>query len=207
MKHLSLTKVHISKIFLIIVSSLIPLLGVLWWGWSLANVVILFWIENLIIGVWTLLKMLVARGDKSFASKLPLCIFFIIHYGFFCMGHGIFLLIILKIGNPVGLFPFSEMIEQGLITRGVLIGTGAMVVTHGVSFFLDFWQSPNRLDFTAQKIMMSPYGHIIVVHIALLIGAIASQKMGSPIALLLLLIIGKAILDLTSEKFLTRLKK
>ena len=44
--------------------------------------------------------------------------------------------------------------------------------------------------------MMAPYGRIVVLHIAILFGAFAIMALGSPLFLLVLLIVGKIALDL-----------
>lgn len=43
--------------------------------------------------------------------------------------------------------------------------------------------------------MAAPYGRIVVLHIAILFGALVITALGSPVFLLILLIIGKIVLD------------
>ena len=49
----------------LVVANLIPLIGVFAWGWSAFNVVALYWMENLIIGGITILKMLTCNPDEE----------------------------------------------------------------------------------------------------------------------------------------------
>jgi hypothetical protein len=44
--------------------------------------------------------------------------------------------------------------------------------------------------------MAAPYGRIVVLHIAILFGGMATLALGSPVFLLVLLIVGKVFLDL-----------
>ena len=54
----------------LVVANLIPLIGVFAWGWSAFNVVALYWMENLIIGGITILKMLTCNPDEEGIKEL-----------------------------------------------------------------------------------------------------------------------------------------
>ena len=45
------------------------------------------------------------------------------------------------------------------------------------------------------QLMAAPYGRIVVLHIAILFGAFATMAFGNSVFLLILLIIGKIIID------------
>ena len=85
-------------VLVLIAMNLIPLVGVFWFGWDAATIVFLYWIENVVIGILNVIKMLTARGTSvrqggksSIGSALFLSGFFAFHYGFFCFGHYLFL--------------------------------------------------------------------------------------------------------------------
>jgi len=46
----------------LILSNLIPLIGVLFFGWDVSTILILYWSENVIIGFYNIFKMAMARG-------------------------------------------------------------------------------------------------------------------------------------------------
>ena len=48
---------------LLIVANLIPLAGVLLFGWSLWTILVLYWVENGIVGFWNVPKLLLAQGS------------------------------------------------------------------------------------------------------------------------------------------------
>lgn len=90
----------------IVLSNLIPVFGVAFLGWDAVQILILYWVENLVIGILTLPRILTAQatdirqqsphdpfaqaqvaglGNRAFTG----C-FFVVHYGIFCLGHAVF---------------------------------------------------------------------------------------------------------------------
>jgi uncharacterized protein DUF6498 len=53
----------------LLLANAIPLVGVLFFGWSLITILVLFWIENGIVGFWNVPRILLAR--QSIAESLP----------------------------------------------------------------------------------------------------------------------------------------
>ena len=52
----------------IVIGNLIPVGGVLFLGWDAVQILILYWVENLVIGALTLPRILAARGSCADAS-------------------------------------------------------------------------------------------------------------------------------------------
>ena len=51
----------------LVVSNLVPVWGVLFWDWNVFNVLFLFWMENVFIGVFNVLKMSIAKPTDVFS--------------------------------------------------------------------------------------------------------------------------------------------
>ena len=210
-----------TALFLIAVN-LIPLAGVLFWNWSLFQIVALYWLENLIIGAINLLKMgvsspdaaaftpentpqslrrLPAPGDKSAnnVTKAFLMPFFTFHYGMFCLVHGVFISVLLGKDSPVpegGLFgAFPSLISRALADGGLIAAVG-LAVSHLVSFGHHFILRGEYRRTAAVLLMAAPYGRIVVLHVAIIFGAWLILALGRPLALLVLLVAGKTVLDL-----------
>ena len=95
----------------------IPLFGVLFLGWNVWSILVLYWLENGIVGVVNVLKMARAQGPDTTdrraiaqnpvpsGSKFALIPFFVIHYGLFWFVHGIFVFTL-----PL----FGGMFQQGI---------------------------------------------------------------------------------------------
>ena len=47
---------------LLLAANLVPLVGVVFFGWSLLTILVLYWIENGIVGIWNVPKIILARG-------------------------------------------------------------------------------------------------------------------------------------------------
>lgn len=197
---------HASLLFLVVVN-LIPLAGVLFFDWNVLGLLVLYWSENLVLGFYTLLKMLV----KSPLGGLGMGLFFSIHYGGFCAGHGLFILSIVadvKVdpipGDPWPLFlVFPQMLINvvhqvlAIAPPEWLYAFAALVVSHGISFVLNFLLGGERDELGLNQLMSAPYGRIVVLHIAIILGGIAVMALGQPLAMLLILVLLKLGVDVT----------
>jgi Family of unknown function (DUF6498) len=76
----------------------------------------------------------------------------------------------------------------------------AVAGCHVVYFIYDFLYRGEFRRTSAAQVMMAPYGRIVVLHIAILAGAFTIMLLGSPVVLLNLLIVGKAVLELGLQR-------
>jgi hypothetical protein len=97
-----------TSILVLIGFNLVPLVGVLFGRWSVATLLVLYWVENGIVGVLNVPKILLAEGSGRAptagggsvaglgrpavgpAGRLATALFFLLHYGMFWLVHGIF---------------------------------------------------------------------------------------------------------------------
>ena len=96
-----------AAIALLVASNLVPLVGVLFWGWNLWSIIILYWIENGIVGALNVPKMLLARGGDGAGGtqgRVLMTAFFCVHYGLFWFVHGIFVWLVLPLFAGFGTF-------------------------------------------------------------------------------------------------------
>jgi hypothetical protein len=213
-------KHHLSLIILIVVN-LLPIFGVVYGGWDVFEIVVLYWFENVVIGVVNLFKILSSapvpddadangkplpeylRSDASavfqHAAKFFLIPFFTIHYGMFCFVHGIFVFALLGeksdalgAGSPIsGMREMTGSLFQSDIKWCVI----AIIASHVFSFFHNYLGKGEFRKNTPSDLMHAPYGRIVVLHIAIILGAFAITAIGSSAGMLILLIIGKIIVD------------
>ena len=96
----------VGAVVALVVANAIPLVGVLFFGWNVWTILIVYWLENGIVGVFNVLKMRKAEGDPDEAAGRcamngrpvdaeldgrphPVLL---IHYGMFWVVHGVFVL-------------------------------------------------------------------------------------------------------------------
>ncbi|HEX5013490.1 MAG TPA: DUF6498-containing protein [Candidatus Limnocylindrales bacterium] len=73
----------------LLIANAIPLVGVLFFGWSLITILVLYWLENCIVGLWNVPRIALARGldpvnnvvTQAQNTKAFIIPFFFIHYG------------------------------------------------------------------------------------------------------------------------------
>lgn len=190
---------------MLVLVNLLPLAGVLLLDWDVAALMVLYWSENLVLGFYTLLKMLVV----SPLGALGMGTFFAIHYGGFCAVHGLFIASILLDAGidpmPDEPWPLFLVFPQLLVNvvRQVLeyappewlFAFAALYVSHGVSFVVNFLFGRERDELSLKQLMSAPYGRIVLLHIAILLGGFAVMSLGQPVAMLAVLVLLKLGLD------------
>ena len=178
------------------------IVAVIGWNWSVFDIVFLYWVENLVIGAINVLKMAVAGGKTpatGAAIKLFLIPFFIIHYGMFCYGHGVFVFSMFGDLDP-------NQVSQGpvdaltLLSGSMLLAVTLLAASHIFSFFGNFIAAGEYRKTQAADLMMRPYGRIVVLHITIIIGAFLTTALGNPLGLLVVLMVLKTLVDLAMHQ-------
>jgi hypothetical protein len=218
----------------LIVVNLVPLVGVLLLGWRLWDLMLLYWLENGIIGGFTVLRILTSRvpagaarpGHGQALAALPhrvgavgTALFFTIHYGIFWTVHGVF--VRLFFGPPAGPFaggwpgpvpglsggPFSGMLGVGEPFGPAVGATGggfalallSLVVSHGLSYVVNYLGRGEDRSLSPPELMQQPYGRVIVLHVTILGGGFLAMFLGQPLLSLVLLVALKTGVDLQAH--------
>lgn len=171
-------------------ANLIPLAGVAFWGWSVRNLLLLYWAENVIVGFWAVARMVRVNP----LAGLPMGVFFCVHFGMFCFVHLAFVNVLTHPGGLHGadfMPSLSEIIETA--TPWALL---ALFVSHGLSFALNFLRGGEWRRSQVQLEMMKPYPRMVVLHIAIIFGGWLTMLFGAPAGVLVILVLLKIGLDL-----------
>ena len=180
-----------TPILFLVASNLVPVAGVLFWKWNVGSILLIYWSENIVIGIYNAIKMLISPLGKEESQyvtdkvmKSFLIGFFTVHYGGFCATHGVFVYLLYKISyGSMGFWPF-------------ILTMSSMFISHGVSFFKNFIERKEYTRLTTQELMFQPYKRIVLMHVVILIGGSATFILGEPIFSLVVLIILKLGLDI-----------
>jgi hypothetical protein len=190
---------------LAVASALVIAWGVLALGWPVFFVMALFWFENVVIGCFNVLRMLLSglrSGGAGIVAALAMAAFFTVHYGMFTAVHGAFVVMLFglpELGRGAmdgGLVaPALRMIESLMADRAGWLAMLAVVVVQATAFVQ--WSIATRESPTPLKELMgAPYGRIMVLHVSLIAGAFLLQALRSPVAGVLLLVALKLAYDL-----------
>jgi Family of unknown function (DUF6498) len=183
--------------WVLLAANLIPVAGVLLWDWSVFALLALFWMENVIIGAFFALRMLCAdpRDPALWAAKLFMVPFFCFHYGMFTAIHGVFVFSLFggKAYSPPGL----QVLEPARAASelGLWLPLAALLASHAFSFLWNYLVRGEFRRASLPVLMAKPYGRVVVLHVAIILGGIAAMALGSPVWALLVLLALKIGLD------------
>ena len=181
----------------LVLFNLIPLIGIFFFGWNLSSIMILYWFENVIIGFFNVLKMSKAEGTKprtklysgskpvTIAQKSGSILFFIVHFGMFTFGHGVFVFAFFGRELPA----FSTLLPAAL----------CLVASHGISYAYNFIRNEEYKRIAFQDLFFQPYKRILIMHITIVVGAFMAFKFEQPTLFLVLLIVLKIAVDIISH--------
>ncbi len=151
-------------------TNLFVLSGVIAWGWPPGNVFVLFWIENVILGAVTAVRILTAEGADAPGStdgpRWATAGFFVMHYGIFALVHGAFVAVI-----AIGI---------GLSWDWWTLGLPAVVIAlrYLVDLATVWFLGGQRRSVGPGQAFASPYPRLIVLHFATLLGFAFAMPFG-----------------------------
>ena len=172
----------------IIASNLLPIFGILFLGWSMGSVMILYWVENVMVGFFTILKMLFADEQAGgWLARLSLIIFFCVHFGGFCIGHLIFILALFMPRNPAWNLQNTPANLLNLLPELWLPILG-MFISYSIYFYQHYLGDGLYQRVSLNSLMGEPYPRIMSMHLVLIIAGFLVVALGSPIGAILLLV-------------------
>jgi len=179
----------------LLLANVVPLVGVLWLGWDLDLVMVLFWAENGIIGFYSLLRLIRVSGWAA----IVLGPFFLVHFGGFMAGHFIFIYALFV--QEGAEFPMGSTLGA---LRGLLVpllpALVALAISHGVSFVTNFLKRREFEERSPSNQMAEPYRRVIILHVTIIFGGWVILTLGAPVWALVLLVGLKTGTDLWAHR-------
>lgn len=172
----------------LVAANLVPLVGVLFFGWDVGTILLLYWLESIVIGVLNIPKILSTSGNMF--SKVFDSAFFTVHFGGFCLAHALFLKEMFEIDISV-----AALVSNSPISIAAL----SFFISHFVSMIFNHFGKGEYKARTTKQQMFTPYSRVMIMHVTILIGGILAHKFGAPVYTLLFLIGLKTVIDLTAH--------
>jgi uncharacterized protein DUF6498 len=189
--------------FALLVSNAVPIFGVLFLGWTVFPLVLLYWLENVVVGGFNVAKMLLAqpREPVYWLGKAFLIPFFVVHFGGFTYVHGVLVAAFFGPKGP-GIDPFNLVPTVLSAIRANQLGWGvaSLVASHGFSFYWNYLKNGEYQRASLNALMGQPYSRVIVLHLTMLLGGWIVMLLGSPLPALVLLVVIKTAADLRAHK-------
>jgi len=177
----------------LIVSNLIPVIGMFFFGWRLSDIMVLYWAESAVIALYNVAK--IAYIEKWIA--LFTGIFFLAHFSAFMAVHFLFIygLFIEGLQNPGG----GDLKEVADLFISLWPALAALLISHGISFKTNFIDKKEYESKTVKQLMTAPYSRITLMQVTLIFGGFLILLLHNPVPVLLLFIFVKIILDVRAH--------
>ena len=198
------------SILLIVAANLIPLVGVIGYGWSVFALLVLFWFENIVTGLFYVPRILMAKGhlQPNFRQigepvgkpiQVGIAAFFCIHYGLFCFGHGQF---VFSMADDVGSVRYDiedvfTVVNEFNLWWAIL----ALVISHGFSFVYNYMSKGEYKKANFMEQMKRPYNRVVVLHLTIIFGSFLVSLMEEPLMGLIVLLAVKIVVDVKAHIF------
>lgn len=165
-----------SSTLALIVANLVPVAGTLFLGWSLSDVLVLYWAESAVIGLFNICKIIVI-GRWSAWFAVP---FFVGHFGGFMAIHFLFIYTLFVKGLEGMNNEAGDLAEVGLLFFSLWPALAALFVSHAWSFFSNFKGRGEYRGRTVGDQMSEPYSRIVFMQFVLILGGGLSLVLGQP---------------------------
>jgi hypothetical protein len=198
-------------------ANLVPLVGVIFWGWDAFVLLMLYWLETAIIAFWTVTRIatlpasalddITVGSDKRIASAVGLAAFFTLHAGIFMGVHFLFLWELFSDGWARKIHGIRDFIDQMVIGTGLWVPLLALFVVRGAVMLFDsvkpqlmrrFGIVPRRPREPAilgpgETLLFGLYLRIVVMQVTIILGAWFALIIGNAGALVFLIIVKTAV--------------
>jgi len=191
----------LSTIFLL-ASNAVPLYGVLFLQWQIFPLVLIYWLENVVVGGYNVLRLVVADPSSTWRwiGKLIVIPIFVVHFGVFTFIHGVFIFILF--GGPRyhnSIPPTIPVVLQAIRETGIWFALLSVVISHGVTFIWNFLLGGEYKNVPLWDLVRQPYARVLVLHVVVFLTALALSRGHTPLYGLVLLVGLKTVADLISH--------
>jgi hypothetical protein len=179
----------------LIIANLVPVAGMIFLGWKLGDVMVLYWAESAVIGFFNLCKIAVIGHWMALLAG-P---FFVGHFGGFMTIHFLFIYTLFVNGSQGNNGSGGELAEVAQLFINLWPALAALFVSHAFSFFKNFLGRHEYRGRTLKNQMTEPYSRIIFMHLVLIFGGGLTIILGELTPVLLIVIGLKIFFDVRAH--------
>lgn len=186
--------------YLLIIVNLIPLYGVWFEGWDAAKVFLVYCMETVIVGLFTVIKLacitlFVKPRDEwqsgkpaVMASGLFFIVFFIVHYGIFVFVQTQIFFGVSGLVKDNAILGVYRQIPEALGHEGLLLLL-IFILYYTLQNLFDFFLSGEYKTISMLKLMFQPYGRIFVQQLVVIVGSMFLSFGANKIFILVLVLV------------------
>jgi hypothetical protein len=171
----------------------IPLAGVVWFGWDVFEVLLVYWFENVAIGIAHAARLGICTRTNRIKGGWGTTAFFAMHYGLFTLVHGIFVV------------SFFGILSEGLfgLEGGIVLPVISIFAWQTLQLAFDATASEGFKGRDPTSMMFEPYPRVFALHVTVIIGGFLIDVVGAPVWALAVLVAVKTISDVFIGLLLT----
>lgn len=203
---------------ILIVANLVPLFGVLFWGWSGKAIIVIYILETVIIGLLNVLKMItvyILNGTKNEPPLPPnpdntimvtgwgLIPFFVFHYFFFIFIQSVLFFAFSSMWDKSNPHEPYELINNflPLINGEARYALIVFAIANGAYLINDFIISGKYATESLVGLMMQPYKRIFVQQFVVILGGFVFMLSGNATIVAIIFIVLKTAADYLSANY------
>ncbi|MFN3403498.1 MAG: DUF6498-containing protein [Cytophagaceae bacterium] len=196
-----------TSVWVLILMNLVPVYGIMFSGWKAFDVVIIYVLETVIIGLFNIIKMsfgtVMTSGEKDAGSKMMVHLlklflipFFIFHYFFFIAIQSLFVFTFLGDQSTVD-FLEIPVTFRNLINSNTELFAAILSIfgSHSFSFLANYIGNKEYAKVGVVTMMIQPYIRIFIQQFVVVFGIILLSIFKTPDIFVLLLVFFKIIAD------------
>ncbi|ELY52714.1 hypothetical protein DV706_12215 [Natronorubrum bangense] len=199
----------------VVVANLVSLVGVVFFGWTLHSLLVIYWLESGVLGMAYVAKIRRAEGTddpdelpaweissvgdtaprtlESFVGKPNRAIarYFGTYFGAFWLFHGVFVLY----GLP------SEFPDMATASpSAVVVAAVPLAIYHVLSYRLNYLGAREFERNGPVTLMVDPLERIVVLHVTIVLGSIPLEWFGAPTGAVAVMVLVKTSFDLEAHR-------
>ncbi len=170
---------------------------------SALAVVMAYFIESIVIGIFNAVKMALStsysnKTEGGGAGNYGLIVFFCFHYGFFIAIQSIFVFSFFSIDEGLFREPFFLIENYAALLQldGMWLLIASMLLTHLFALISNFLADRRYREFTANELMAKPYLRILIQQFVVILSGFFLVFVNAGMVAAILLILFRLVLDL-----------